>query len=57
LKTSSTAKGTPVEELSINILNTHFENFSKATLENAKSRIIDVLGCGVGVLRPPAIQH
>jgi 2-methylcitrate dehydratase PrpD len=45
---SITAKGTPIEELSKNILNTHFENFSKATLENAKSRIIDVLGCGVG---------
>jgi 2-methylcitrate dehydratase PrpD len=42
---SSTTKGAPIEELSTNILNTRFENLNEATLENAKNRIIDVLGC------------
>ena len=42
---SSTAKSTPIEELSANILDTRFENFDQATLDNAKSRIIDVVGC------------
>ncbi|HEY77656.1 MAG TPA: MmgE/PrpD family protein [Dehalococcoidia bacterium] len=45
---SSTTKGTPIEELSTNILNTRFENLNEATLENAKNRIIDVLGCVIG---------
>jgi 2-methylcitrate dehydratase PrpD len=44
---SSTAKGSPVEELSKNVLNTRFENLNEVTLENAKSRIIDVLGCAI----------
>ena len=45
---SSTAKGTTIEELSANVLDTRFENFDEATLGNAKSRIIDVLGCAIG---------
>jgi 2-methylcitrate dehydratase PrpD len=45
---SSTAKVTPVEELSKNVLNTRFESLNEATLENAKSRIVDVLGCAIG---------
>jgi 2-methylcitrate dehydratase PrpD len=45
---SSTVKSTPIEELSANVLDTRFENFDQATLDNAKSRIIDVLGCVIG---------
>ena len=44
----NTAKRTPIEELSTNVLNTRFENFNEASLENAKNRIIDVLGCAIG---------
>jgi 2-methylcitrate dehydratase PrpD len=43
-----TAKSTPIEELSANVLDTRFENFDQATLDNAKSRIIDVVGCLIG---------
>jgi 2-methylcitrate dehydratase PrpD len=39
---------TPVEALSANILDTRFEDFDEATLDNARSRIIDVVGCAVG---------
>jgi 2-methylcitrate dehydratase PrpD len=45
---SNIAKDTPIEKLSINVLDTCFENFDEATLENTKSRIIDVLGCMIG---------
>jgi 2-methylcitrate dehydratase PrpD len=45
---SSTVKGTPIEELSANVLDTRFENFDQATLGNAESRIIDGLGCVIG---------
>jgi 2-methylcitrate dehydratase PrpD len=45
---SNPAKAKPIEELSTNILNTRFENLNEATLENAKNRIIDVLGCAIG---------
>jgi 2-methylcitrate dehydratase PrpD len=42
---SGTAKSTAIEELSANVLDTRFENFDQATLDNAKSRIVDVVGC------------
>jgi 2-methylcitrate dehydratase PrpD len=42
------SKGTYVEVLSANILNTRFENISESLLENAKNRIIDVVGCSIG---------
>jgi 2-methylcitrate dehydratase PrpD len=45
---SSTIKGTPIEELSKNVLDTRFEDLDKATVENAKRRIIDILGCAIG---------
>lgn len=41
-------KSTPIEELSANVLDTRFENFDQAALDNAKSRIIDVVGCLIG---------
>jgi 2-methylcitrate dehydratase PrpD len=48
---TSNIKRTPIEELSANILNTHFENFDEAVVENAKRRVIDVLGCAIGGAR------
>jgi 2-methylcitrate dehydratase PrpD len=42
---SSAASSTPIGELSANVLDTRFENFDQATLDDAKSRIIDVMGC------------
>jgi 2-methylcitrate dehydratase PrpD len=45
---SSDTGNTAIEALSANILETRFENFDQATVENARSRIIDVLGCGIG---------
>ena len=45
---SSTAQSTPIEELSANVLDTRFDYFDQATLENAKSRIIDIIGCLIG---------
>jgi 2-methylcitrate dehydratase PrpD len=44
----STTKSTPIEELSANVLDARFEDFDQATLDNAKSRIIDVVGCLIG---------
>jgi 2-methylcitrate dehydratase PrpD len=41
-------KSTPIEAISANVLGTRFENFDRATVENARHRIIDVLGCGIG---------
>ena len=39
---------TAIEKLAANALETRFENFDKATLENTKLRIIDTLGCLIG---------
>jgi 2-methylcitrate dehydratase PrpD len=45
---SSNAGSKPIEALSANVLETRFENFDPATVENARYRIIDVLGCAIG---------
>jgi 2-methylcitrate dehydratase PrpD len=45
---SGNDKNTAIEALSANVLETRFENFDQATVENARYRIIDVLGCGIG---------
>jgi 2-methylcitrate dehydratase PrpD len=42
---SSTTKSAPIELLAANVLDTRFEDFDQTTLDNAKSRIIDVIGC------------
>jgi 2-methylcitrate dehydratase PrpD len=44
----STAESTPTEKLAANVLETRFENFDQATLEHAKNRIIDTVGCLIG---------
>jgi 2-methylcitrate dehydratase PrpD len=43
-----TTQSTPIEALSANVLDTRFENFDQTTLDNAKNRIIDVVGCLIG---------
>jgi 2-methylcitrate dehydratase PrpD len=40
--------GSAIEKLAANVLETRFENFDAATLEKAKYRIIDTLGCLIG---------
>jgi len=49
----STAETTPIEALSANVLDTRFENFDQVTVENAKNRIIDVIGCAIGGANAP----
>jgi 2-methylcitrate dehydratase PrpD len=44
---STDVKITPIEALSANILETRFETLDQAIVENAKCRIIDVLGCAI----------
>lgn len=39
---------TIIEELASNIVRTGFEAFDKATVEQAKNRIIDIIGCLIG---------
>ncbi len=47
------SKGTYIEALSANIVNTRFENISKNIIENVKNRIIDVAGCSIGGAKAP----
>lgn len=42
---STIEKSTAIEALSANVVNTRFENIDKETVENARLRIIDVIGC------------
>jgi len=42
-----------IENISENILNTNFENFDQAILENVKKRIIDVVGCLISGANAP----
>jgi 2-methylcitrate dehydratase PrpD len=44
---------TYIEKISDNVLNSKFENFESAKLENAKYRIIDVLGCVISGANAP----
>ena len=45
-----------IEAISANVVNTRFENFDQATIELAKNRIIDVLGCLIGGANAPGNQ-
>jgi len=44
----NTTKKTVIEKLSANVLATRFEDLDRATVEHAKKRIIDTLGCLIG---------
>ena len=50
---SSNNKGSSIEELIANVLETHFENFDLTTAEHAKNRVIDVIGCLIGGANGP----
>ena len=45
---NNTKERTAIEALSANVLDTRFENFDQVTIETAKNRIIDVVGCAIG---------
>jgi 2-methylcitrate dehydratase PrpD len=45
---NATTKRPPIEELIANVLETRFENFDPLTVEHAKNRMIDVIGCLIG---------
>lgn len=45
--------GSYIEKISDNVLSTKFENISKDKLDNAKYRIIDVLGCIISGANAP----
>jgi 2-methylcitrate dehydratase PrpD len=45
-----------IEAMSTNVANTRFENFDQATIELAKNRVIDVLGCLIGGANAPGNQ-
>jgi len=42
-----------IEFISENILDTRFENFAQSTLDNVKSRIVDVIGCLISGAHTP----
>ena len=50
---SDKAGATPIELISANIVNTRFEDLDKATVDLAKNRIIDVIGCAIGGANDP----
>jgi len=50
---NANTKGSPIEELIANVLETRFENFDPATVEHAKNRMIDVIGCLIGGANGP----
>jgi 2-methylcitrate dehydratase PrpD len=44
----NTGDTSAIEQLSANVVESKFENLDKATIENAKNRIIDTVGCLIG---------
>jgi 2-methylcitrate dehydratase PrpD len=53
---SNSATVTAIEALAANVLGTQFENFDRLTIEAAKNRIIDVIGCAIGGANAPGNQ-
>ena len=45
-----------IQELARNVLETRFESFDKETVEQAKNRIIDVIGCLIGGADAPGCK-
>lgn len=45
-----------IQELARNVLETRFESFDKETVEHAKNRIIDVIGCLIGGATAPGCK-
>ncbi len=44
----NSTESTTIEKLATNVLETRFANFDRETVENAKNRIIDTVGCLIG---------
>jgi 2-methylcitrate dehydratase PrpD len=42
-----------IEAISNNVVDTRFDNFDEATVETAKNRIIDIIGCAIGGANAP----
>jgi 2-methylcitrate dehydratase PrpD len=42
-----------IEAISANITDTKYENLDKVTIDNAKNRIIDIIGCAIGGVNAP----
>lgn len=51
---NSTTESATIEKLAANVLETRFENFDQETLENARNRIIDTVGCLIGGANDPS---
>jgi 2-methylcitrate dehydratase PrpD len=47
-------KSTAMDRIIANVLETRFENFDKDTLQNAKDRILDTVGCLIGGASDPS---
>jgi len=50
---SEVGESTVIEQLSANILDTGFANIDQSTVDNAKNRIIDVIGCVISGANAP----
>jgi 2-methylcitrate dehydratase PrpD len=53
---SDSAPITAIEALAANVLGTQFENFERPTVDAAKNRILDVIGCAIGGANAPGNQ-
>jgi 2-methylcitrate dehydratase PrpD len=53
---NKTSESNALEQIIANILETRFENFDSATIDHAKNRIIDTLGCLIGGARDTGNQ-
>ncbi len=51
---ADSVKNTAMDKFVANVLETRFENFDKDTLQNAKDRIIDTVGCLIGGAGDPS---
>ena len=46
-----------VEELARNIVKTNFDTFDKSVIEQAKNRLIDIVGCTIGGANAPGCHE
>jgi len=46
-----------IQELARNVLNTEFDAFDEETVEQAKLRVIDIMGCAIGGAKAPGCQE
>lgn len=45
-----------IDELSANVLDTQFEDFDQATIDQAKNRVLDSIGCAIGAGNTPDVK-